>query len=454
MQTHLFLSGSLLLHHKQPSFFLVFRRLSYCNSAQDFTLRFTNLPQAPLTTLLIFHSAAVQGPWTEDLDSGAPVRSTAASQGPQCQPRAANSQPKSWQGWCFQPTWHRPGALLTTGDPSRALEAVTKMSLSLVCYSCAVTQLPGRERYLLVLSARVQPYKTVCPIPVGILHSQGCPTQHLPQGACAGSPPHGEEHLQPFVPTLTAGRSVPEGARADGRDGEGGRSRPEGSQSRGQRLGPRPALGGGSALQHGGSAPGAAPARPHGPGTRAGPALPPPRPPGKEPPLLRDLLAELRPRPLAWGAAGSSRPAGGVRRIPGRGGGESRECREYESGPGAAVRPCPPPPAAATPPFSGVRAAAAASVPRPAVRPPRGERSGRGAGAGLRAVARRGRAPLPEPLPERRAGPSAAAARGLPSALAARRTAPVSGVPEAAAPVCAGTCCRVLEEQTEGFSRG
>lgn len=186
-----------------------------------------------------------------------------------------------------------------------------------------------------MLSARVQPYKTVCPIPVGILHSQGCPTQHLPQGACAGLPPHGEEHLQPFVPTLTAGWSVPEGARADGRDGEGGRSR------RGQRLGPRPALGGGSAPQHGGGAPGAAPARPHGPGTRAGPALPPPRPPGKEPPLLRDLLAELRPRPLAWGAAGSSRPAGGVRRIPGRGGGERRECREYESGPGAAVRPGP-----------------------------------------------------------------------------------------------------------------
>lgn len=46
--------------------------------------------------------------------------------------------------------------------------------------------------------------------------------------------------------------------------------------------------------------------------------------PGTEPPLLRELLAELRPRPLSWGAVGSSRPAGGVRRIPGGGGGERR----------------------------------------------------------------------------------------------------------------------------------
>lgn len=88
VQTHLFLTGSLLWHHKQPSCFHcgVFTRLRYCDGAQYFTLRFTNLPQAPLTTLLIFHSAAVQGPWTAVLDLGAPVRFTEASQGPQCQP--------------------------------------------------------------------------------------------------------------------------------------------------------------------------------------------------------------------------------------------------------------------------------------------------------------------------------------------------------------------------------
>lgn len=106
-----------------------------------------------------------------------------------------------------------------------------------------------------------------------------------------------------------------------------------------------------------------------------------------EPPLLREPLAELRPRALAWGAEGSSRPAGGARRIPGGGdgGGERRECREYGSESWAAARPgrARLPPAVATPSFPGHKRPLRPPGRAPLSLAPRRERCGRSARAGL-----------------------------------------------------------------------
>lgn len=74
LQTQMFLTGSLLRHHIQPSFLTVLFSDGWdtVTALRIFILRFSDLPQAPLTTLLLFLRAAVQGHRTGDLDSGAP----------------------------------------------------------------------------------------------------------------------------------------------------------------------------------------------------------------------------------------------------------------------------------------------------------------------------------------------------------------------------------------------
>lgn len=72
LQAHLFPTGSVLRHHSQPSCFILalhcFQRaeIKFQGSAFHAVVH-EHAPCAPLTTFLIFCSAAVQGPWTGDL---------------------------------------------------------------------------------------------------------------------------------------------------------------------------------------------------------------------------------------------------------------------------------------------------------------------------------------------------------------------------------------------------
>lgn len=81
--------------------------------------------------------------------------------------------------------------------------ASAKMSLSLTEHRCHATT--WRQGQLPVLSARVQPYKTVpSQWEFSSAPLTGLPLTEAAAGACAG--PYADGHSQPLVPTLTAGR--------------------------------------------------------------------------------------------------------------------------------------------------------------------------------------------------------------------------------------------------------
>lgn len=317
------------------------------------------------------------------------------------------------------------------------------MSLSLIEHRChAITR---RQRQLTVLSARVQP----CAIPVRILQ---CPTHRAaPHRGCCGGLCRALRRR-----TFAAPRSNPHGraVSAPGRSGTRAGRRGKQKPPRGFARPPPAALCWAAAPRFNMAElprawlPPARTARAPGRGLRS-----PRRAAARtEPPLCGSCSLTFARGPSPGARRARHAPRAECAASPVAAAGSAGNAVSTGASPGRRCGPAvPASPAAATPPFGGARAAAAASAPRPAgAEWPHSP-------AVLWAVARRGDAPLPCPSRSRRGGRDrAGAAQGLP---AGRRPRPGKGaaslrVPEAAAPGCGGTCCRVLEEQTEGFTRG
>lgn len=411
----------------------------YFNGAQYLTLQFTNPPQAPLTTLLIFHSAAVQGPRSGDPD----FLSMAASQGPQCQPRAANSQLKSWQDSCFQQTlWQ----LLKPGSVALGLKCTVPVQrCPYHSQNIAVTQLPGGKdscQCYLPGCSHTKPCHPSGNSPVP--HSQGCPSPRLPRGPVPG-PTQTDTRSPSFQPSRQDGERPRELGHMGGTAREA-EAAPRVRRDAGSAPAPArcPVLGGGSALQYGGVAPGVAPARPHGPGTRAGPALPPPRRCPHGAPAAAGAARWASPVASRLGRGGlvtplwrsAPHPRWRRRGAPGmpwvreraRGGGAARRARLSRRCHSAFRR--------GTSSRCGLRAA------------PRG--SGMAAfPCGALGTAGRCSPALAEPLPERRAG-SRTQRRG--SAGPSRRTAPTARERRRVSPAAPG-CGRAVQARAAESSR-
>lgn len=123
LQTHLFLTVSVLWYHKQPSCFVLtlhcFQRAGIRWQRSVFhTAAHEPAPVLPLTKFLMFCSAAVRCPrtWWTDLGLGAPVRTTAISRGWQRQPETCEPATTNAAGLLLPAGF--AGRTLTVGDPS------------------------------------------------------------------------------------------------------------------------------------------------------------------------------------------------------------------------------------------------------------------------------------------------------------------------------------------------